>query len=84
MTNQETKKIILEDYRELRKNLLDNIGVSFKENELWIMENLMTKINFMMELLNKLGLSHDREKIDKEYYLLEEIKRSELNEYSNR
>lgn len=78
MKKQETKKIILDYYRELRKNLIDYIGVNFKSNEIWIVEKTMTEINFMMKLLNKLGLSDEREKIDKEYKVLEELKRKEL------
>lgn len=78
MTKQEMKRIIIEEYRELRENFINYIGVSFETNEIWIVENLVNKISFMEELLNKLGLSDEREKIEKEYKVLEEIKRKEI------
>ena len=78
MTKQETKKIIIEEYRELRENFINYIGVNFKSNEIWIVENLMVKINFMMELLDKLGMSNERKEIDKEFKDIENSKRKEV------
>ena len=75
MTKQEINKIIIEEYRELRENFINYIGVRFKVNEIWIVENLMVKINFMSELLDKLGMSNERKEIDKEFKVIEESKR---------
>ena len=78
MTNKEMKRIIIEEYRELRENFINYIGVSFKVNEIWIVENLMFKINFMSELLDKLGMSNERKEIDKEFKVIENSKRKEV------
>ena len=78
MTNKVMKRIIIEEYRELRENFINYIGVSFKDNEIWIIENLMNKINFMMELLDKLGMSNERKEIDKEFKVIEKSKRKEV------
>ena len=78
MTKQEMKKIIIEEYRELRENLINYIGVRFKVNETWVIDNLMVKINFMMELLDKLGMSNERKEIDKEFKDIENSKRKDV------
>ena len=78
MTKQEMKKIIIEEYRELRENLINYIGVRFKVNETWVIDNLMVKINFMMELLDKLGMSNERKEIDKEFKGIENSKRKDV------
>ena len=74
MRNQEMKRIMIEEYRELRENFIKYIGVSFKDNEMWIIDNLMIKINFMMELLDKLSMSNERKEIDKEFKVIEKSK----------
>ena len=78
MTKQEMKRIIIEEYRELRENFINYIGVKFEVNEIWIIENLMNKINFMTELLDKLGMSNERKEIDKEFKFIENSKRKEV------
>ena len=74
MRNQEMKRIIIEEYRGLKENFINYIGVSFEVNEIWIIENLMNKINFMIELLDKLGMSNERKEIDKEFKVIEKSK----------
>ena len=73
MTKHE-KEIIIEEYKELKENNINLIGSSIVS----FVEKSITEINYMAQLMNKLGLSKEREQIDKEYKIIGDKRRKEL------
>ena len=73
MTKHE-KEIIIEEYKELKENNINLIGSSIVS----FVEKSITEINYMAQLMDKLGLSKEREQIDKEYKIIGDKRRKEL------
>ena len=77
MTKHE-KEIIIEEYKELNEYFTNLIGISFRPNETWLLENLKTKINFLSSLMRKLGLDKEEKQIREEYKVIGDKRRKEL------
>ena len=73
MTKHE-KEIIIEEYKELKENNINLIGSSIVS----FVEKSITEINYMAQLMDKLGLSKEREQIDKEYKIIGDKRRKEI------
>lgn len=77
MTKHE-KEIIIEEYKELLKYKLNLMGHSFNHNEIWIIEQLTVKSNYLSRLMCKLGLEKEEKQIREEYKVISDKRRKEL------